>query len=428
LKRDLFTTIISRGMVTVCAAAGGVVLARLLDVAEYGLYSFVYSALFLLLLPVKLGLDSAAVKYVARYVELQKISSLFGFLCYTRRFIWISSIIAVSLIVVSILLFLKLSPENTMLLVVVIPTFILLAQLHLDQGILNGLRRTALSPLPEGVVRVVLLILFLAVFIFFTSEKLTAYEAFAFNSVAVLFSLLFSRKLMKRSLPKEKVTINLEDKKQWLASGRFLFLLSCSYIILAQTDIFMLGLLSTTQDVGLYAVSLQLSSLLLFFAQAINPVLSSRISAAYTSSRINDALILTQKGINLIFILTIPIAIIFFIFGSDLLVIFFGQSYAGALGVLSILLCAQVIKVISSPTGYLLTMADREKLASFVVAAAAVFNIILNIFLIPRYGSSGAAIATLISAACWNIALITIVWRSHGVVLLPFFRSKILVS
>ncbi|MCB0331204.1 MAG: polysaccharide biosynthesis C-terminal domain-containing protein, partial [Bdellovibrionales bacterium] len=100
------------------------------------------------------------------------------------------------------------------------------------------------------------------------------------------------------------------------------------------------------------------------------------------------------------------------------------EDYLPAAPVLGILLLAQLFKVISAPTGYVMTMTGNERITSWVIGGAAVLNVILNVLLVPKYGLMGAGIATCISALCWNALLVLKVRRLFGVLLIPFLPER----
>ena len=75
----------------------------------------------------------------------------------------------------------------------------------------------------------------------------------------------------------------------------------------------------------------------------------------------------------------------------------------------AILAAGNVINALSGSVGYLLVMSGHERLVARVFAAVAALNIVLNTVLIPRIGAPGAATATAVSMALWNLTLIVLV-------------------
>ena len=75
----------------------------------------------------------------------------------------------------------------------------------------------------------------------------------------------------------------------------------------------------------------------------------------------------------------------------------FSDSYMGAVLPLSILALAAPIRFVATSVGSTLVTHEHMRRKVWFMAVTAIINIILNIILIPKYGMSGAAIATVIS-------------------------------
>jgi O-antigen/teichoic acid export membrane protein len=70
--------------------------------------------------------------------------------------------------------------------------------------------------------------------------------------------------------------------------------------------------------------------------------------------------------------------------------------------VLLILAVGQLATAATGPTGVLLTMTGKQKWEVGNTIAMVAFNFLLNLFLIPKMGKTGAAIATALSLATIN--------------------------
>lgn len=87
---------------------------------------------------------------------------------------------------------------------------------------------------------------------------------------------------------------------------------------------------------------------------------------------------------------------------------FFGDSYMGAVLPLSILALAAPIRFVATSVGSTLVTQEHMRRKVWFMAVTAFVNVILNIVLIPEYGMSGAAVATVIS----DIGLLLLYARS----------------
>ena len=111
------------------------------------------------------------------------------------------------------------------------------------------------------------------------------------------------------------------------------------------------------------------------------------------------------------------------VFGAVLLVaavghwflLIFGEAFTGGYTAMLILCAAHVVNAAGGCVGVILTMSGHERAAAVGLAVTVVLNITLNAVLIPRYGMTGAAAASLVSELVKNIILGVICWRTMGI-------------
>jgi O-antigen/teichoic acid export membrane protein len=73
---------------------------------------------------------------------------------------------------------------------------------------------------------------------------------------------------------------------------------------------------------------------------------------------------------------------------------------------------------------YLLNMTGHERPAQRIVWVAALVNLGLNLWAIPRFGIEGAAVATALSMALWNVAAAVAVKRLLGLSVWAALRTS----
>ena len=66
---------------------------------------------------------------------------------------------------------------------------------------------------------------------------------------------------------------------------------------------------------------------------------------------------------------------------------------------------------------------ERDTVKGMSIAMLA--NVVMNFILIPQYGMVGAATATAISYAIWNVILWQFVWKRHSIETMAFCLSNI---
>jgi len=67
----------------------------------------------------------------------------------------------------------------------------------------------------------------------------------------------------------------------------------------------------------------------------------------------------------------------------------------------------KLINAACGSVGFLLNMTGHETETAKVIGTAAVFNVVMNLLLAPRFGLQGAAVATAVTFLLWNALL----WR-----------------
>ena len=111
----------------------------------------------------------------------------------------------------------------------------------------------------------------------------------------------------------------------------------------------------------------------------------------------------------------LPIALAFLVAGRPILSLFYGTVYAVAWPALAALTLGALINAACGPVGNLLNMAGHERQTVRAVCESLCLNALLNWLLIPAYGATGAAIATMVGMMYWNLRLVSQARKFTGV-------------
>ena len=171
---------------------------------------------------------------------------------------------------------------------------------------------------------------------------------------------------------------------------------SAFYFIYARIDQVMLKNMIDAEAVGLYDSAVRISEISYFVP---NIVLSALFPAIMNAKKTSNELYYkrTKKLLLAIFLISSLIAIVTTLLSEQLLMIIFGIGFIGALPVLQIYAWSNIGAALNALAQQLLLAENLTKNISIGAFLGMVTNIILNILLIPIYGISGAALATLIS-------------------------------
>jgi O-antigen/teichoic acid export membrane protein len=106
-----------------------------------------------------------------------------------------------------------------------------------------------------------------------------------------------------------------------------------------------------------------------------------------------------QYFFKYLFILGVGIAAVLGGLAPQLLVRVFGPSFQPAVPTLMLLAPALVLNFVNLPLSNAIIALNRENRILVIFSLAAVFNILLNLWLIPHWQQNGAALATFVSEA-----------------------------
>ena len=163
-------------------------------------------------------------------------------------------------------------------------------------------------------------------------------------------------------------------------------------------DTVMLGFISGDREVGLYTVAVKSKTLLLTTVNAISTVLLPRLSYYFSNRMEKEYNRTVSKSVSVIFMISIPLTLFFILEATDCIAILGGKDYLDATLCMQIIMPVLLISGFSNITGnQVLIPLGKDAYFMKAVTAGAVVDLVLNMFLIPAFGSVGAAAATLLA-------------------------------
>lgn len=389
-----------------------IVLARALGPTGYGIYAYVFALVSLLAIPAQMGLPTLVVRETAK----AHVAGQWG----VMRGLWRWTTLAVGVVSVLLAMVALLIGElfserfnSTQLTafafgIVLIP---LVALGNLRGAALRGLRRVVMGQLPEFVLRPgILILLILAAMMHLSSARLSPAHAMGLHAVAAALSFVIGAVMLWRARPRELAAAPQPEyaTRVWLTAAFPLALVSGMQLINQNTDIIMLGLFRSAEEVGVYKVVVTGATLVVFGLQAITMVISphfARLHAQGDRERLQRLVTLSTRAILLF---SLPVVLMLVFFGDAVLARVFGEEYISGQMPLAILAVGQLVNAAMGSVGILLMMTGYERDTARGVITAAIVNVILNLILVPPFGITGAAIASAITLTVWNLVL----WRA----------------
>jgi O-antigen/teichoic acid export membrane protein len=203
---------------------------------------------------------------------------------------------------------------------------------------------------------------------------------------------------------------------------------SIGWLILGYTDTAVLTLFRTMEEVGLYNVVLPTVSLLFYFTAAVSIVILPMVSEMWARKH-NEKL---KNGLKMIYnyslVFILPFALLMFVFPEIILNLLFGPQYVIASNALRILSIGSIFYTIAYINLNIISGIGKPKITSYIVLAAALFNLIGNFILIPKYGIIGAAITTAIGFFIMLVISLIYISKKMGFCLNLFDNLKIIFN
>ena len=406
------------------AFLNAMILARALGAQGYGAFANAMAWVGLLTIPATFGFGILLVRDVAVYRAQHKWALLNGLLRFSNIFVLLLSVF-LALVAAGITGVIFSSPIQATLRLTLwfaMPLIPLFALSSLSESTLRGLEFVFRAQLPSMIIRPGLLLTGIVVIQMYWPQQLNAPVAMAVNvgcAILTLGALIF---WLRRLLPSEVKEAKAEyELRPWLKSAFPMLIYGGMQIILGQTDIVMLGMMRSAEDVGLYAAAHRLAFLLLYVTMASNMILAPVMSRLYANKEKARLQRILTRALRISFFSILPFALIL-IFLGDIVLTVFGDDFVNAQSALAILSIGRLGDVFMGVgTGaFILTVAGEEKTVAHVFVYAVCINVVLNFLLIPPYGIIGAALASVVSLLATKIVIAVNAQKKIGIYVTVF--------
>jgi O-antigen/teichoic acid export membrane protein len=193
-----------------------------------------------------------------------------------------------------------------------------------------------------------------------------------------------------------KWTVHMTVARDLLQKGWPVLLGGIVSVISFRIDQVMLGQFANSKEVGIYAAAVRVAELWFFIPSAIvasvfpNIVRAKEADEAEFHKRL-------QKLYNILAFIGYSIAVPVTFLSGFIINILFGKPYAAAGPMLVVLIWSDIFINLGIARGAYLFAMNWRWIIFWVNFSCAISNIVLNYFLIPRFGGMGAAIASLFS-------------------------------
>jgi O-antigen/teichoic acid export membrane protein len=156
--------------------------------------------------------------------------------------------------------------------------------------------------------------------------------------------------------------------------------------------------------VAVYAAAAALLQIMAAIPGIANFVIPQEFPALFADGRTADLEKLARTAATLVAILSLGCLAGILLFGKPLIRLAYGDSYAGAWGLLLVLAIGSFWDSASGAAGYVLQMTGHHVRLLRLTIGGAALNILLSLFLAPLWGGYGIAVATTVTLILLNVA------------------------
>ncbi|MFP4544758.1 MAG: flippase [Candidatus Kapaibacterium sp.] len=182
-------------------------------------------------------------------------------------------------------------------------------------------------------------------------------------------------------------------------------------LILSSINLVMLGIMRTDQETGIFNAALKILILSVVPSAIIQGAFFPLLSRMITKE---EKIRISEKYISLIQMTGSIVSATIFVFAEFIIVFVFSDTYIEAVPVLRLLMISSFFAYISSSYNPALIAWKKEKKAMYAIIAGGITSIISNYLLIPEFGPTGAAYASILSEFTIVIILLFYFKRETG--------------
>jgi len=163
-----------------------------------------------------------------------------------------------------------------------------------------------------------------------------------------------------------------------------------------QIDMVMLALMRSPFEVGIYSAAYRLIAILLLIPGIVTSVLYPILFQLGVESKQKHQETI-EKIFKVLSAVGIPGSVLLFVLANPLLTWLYKNRFPQSIPIMMLLSWFFALECLSFSLGDVLTTTNRQWTRAKIQGGAALLNIAINLYAIPRYGIYGASVATLIT-------------------------------
>ena len=224
---------------------------------------------------------------------------------------------------------------------------------------------------------------------------LSLYGAAVAYLVPIMAGAIFSFYCLKKVFPQitDKSLKPSYEKKKLLNFSWPLLLVQFFGVSMLWLDTIILSFFKSSQEVGIFSAAQRTALLVSIIKTSFDGIFAPVISDIYNRGEIRKLSRYFQTVTKWIFTFSFPLFLLVVFFANSILSLF-GPEFTQGTYSLFILSSAWIIYAAVGSVGQIIVMSGRQKIHLINIVCVLSLNLILNLLLIPKYGITGAALAT----------------------------------
>jgi O-antigen/teichoic acid export membrane protein len=200
---------------------------------------------------------------------------------------------------------------------------------------------------------------------------------------------------------------------QWIVIAAPIFMVEAFYNLLTNVDILFVSFYLAPEETAVYFATVKTLALAHFVYFAVKAAAAHRFAAYRRAGERERYESFIRETVNWTFWPSLGLAALMILFGKYFLMLF-GPAFVSGQSLIWILAVGVVIRSTVGAAESVLTMSGEQKTCAAVYAASLFVAIVLNYLLVPVFGLSGAAMATLATLTFEAAALYAAAYRRLG--------------
>lgn len=382
-----------------------VLLARWMGRSEFGVYVYVWTWVLLIGTLADFGLAMAAQRFIPEYTEHKAFDRLRGFLTGSR---WLTLAVATVLAGIAGLGIKLIEPWIDGYLVV--PLYLACACLPLYTlgSMLDGIARSYnwvnLALVPPYIMRPLVLIAVMAAAHAsgLAADAVTAMAAAVISTwVTAFLQLLLVDRRLKAKVPAGPKAYAV---RLWFKTAIPIFMVGSFYLLLTYADVLLLQAFRPPEEVAVYYAAAKTLALVAFVNFSVAAATTHKFSEYYVAGDRERLSAFLADAIRWTFWPSLAATALILAAGRPFLWLF-GPGFVDGYSLMFVLAIGLISRAAIGPVERLLNMVGQQRACALVYAAAFAINVVLCLVLIPRFGATGAAIATASAVMAESIML-----------------------